>query len=74
MRENVCLLGGNTCKRKPKGQSRLDNPENLAKLGTQDGDKQNHNKNHNTICVRHHPMRKQAETCIDKTNKACMTT
>ena len=28
----------------------MDNPENLATLGTQDEDK----KKHNTICVKHH--------------------
>jgi hypothetical protein len=31
-----------------KGQSKMDNPEKLAKYGTQDEDKQN------TICVTHH--------------------
>jgi len=36
----------------PKGQSRIDNTEKLATLGTQDEDKQN--KKHSTICVEHH--------------------
>ena len=35
-----------------KGQSRIDNSERLATLGTQDEDKQN--KKHNTICILHH--------------------
>jgi hypothetical protein len=34
----------------------MDNPEKLATLGTQDGDKQS--KNHNTICVGHHHIPK----------------
>ena len=37
---------------KPKGQSRMDNPEKPATLDTQDEDKQN--KKHNTIYVGHH--------------------
>jgi hypothetical protein len=32
---------------KPKGQSRMDNPEKLATLGTQDEDKQNNKTKHN---------------------------
>ena len=32
------------CQRKPKGQSRMDNPKKLAALGTQD----NLNRKHNT--------------------------
>ena len=34
------------------GQSRMNNPEKLATLGTQDEDKQN--KKHNAKCVGHH--------------------
>jgi hypothetical protein len=34
--------------RKNKGATRVDNPEKLATLGTQDEDK------HKTICVKHH--------------------
>ena len=41
-----------------KGQSRIDNSERLATLGTQDEDKQN--KKHNTLCVGHHYL--QANT------------
>ena len=37
---------------KTKGQSKMDNPEKLAALGTQDEDKQS--IKHNTICVGHH--------------------
>jgi uncharacterized membrane protein len=37
--------------RKPKGQSRVDNPEELTTLDTQDEDKQS--KKHNAIYVRH---------------------
>ena len=45
--------------RKPKGQSRMDNPEKLATLSTQYEDKQN--KKHNTEQqqnVGHHSMQK----------------
>ena len=38
--------------RKSKGQSRMNNPEKLATLSTQDEDKQN--KKHNAKCVGHH--------------------
>ena len=31
----------NKRQRKPQGQSKIDNPEKLATLGTQDADKQN---------------------------------
>jgi len=41
----------NKRERKPKGQSRMDNPEKLAIFGTQDEDKQS--KKHNTTCVGH---------------------
>ena len=56
----------NKRQRKPKGQSKIDNPEKLATQSTQDEDKQNKNKpeklatqgiqdedkqKHNTICV-----------------------
>ena len=34
--------------RKQKGQSRIDNPQKLATLGTQD--EHEHSKQHNTIC------------------------
>jgi len=39
---------------KTEGSITNDNPEKLATLGTQDEDKQNIQKHHNTICVRHH--------------------
>jgi len=41
---------------KPKGQSRMDNPEKLTTLGTQDEDKHKKQKQHthNTICDGHH--------------------
>ena len=34
------------------GQSQIDNPEKLAKYGTEDEEKKK--KKHNTICVGHH--------------------
>ena len=37
----------------PKGQSRMDNPEKLGILGTQDEDRK---KSHNIICDGHHYM------------------
>ena len=40
-------------RRIPKGQSIMDNPEELATQGTQDEGK------HNTICVGHHYMQKK---------------
>ena len=44
---------GNKCQRKPKGQSRIDNPETLATQGTQDtGQRQTKQKKHNAIYVR----------------------
>ena len=36
--------------KQPKGQSKKDNPEKMAKQGTQDEEKQKHN----TICFGHH--------------------
>jgi hypothetical protein len=44
--------------KKPKGQPRMDNPENLSTKGTQDKDTQN--KTHSTMCAVHHYM--QANT------------
>ena len=38
----------NKCQRIPKGQSKLDNPENLATQGTQD--KQNKTKTQHILC------------------------
>ena len=46
--DHHCL---NKHSRKPKGQSRVDNPEELTTLDTQDEDKQS--KKHNAICVGH---------------------
>ena len=40
----------NKRQRIPKGQSKKDNPEKMAKQGTQDEEKQKHN----TICIGHH--------------------
>ena len=40
--------------KKPKGQSTMDNPEKLAKLDTQDEDKENNTEIHNTMCYGHH--------------------
>ena len=45
----------------PKGQYKMDNPEKLATLGTQDEDKQNKN----TICVGNH----YTQTNTNKINK-----
>jgi hypothetical protein len=46
-------LATNNRQRHPQWLSRMDNPEKLATLGTQDEDKQNKNK-HNTLYVGHH--------------------
>jgi len=45
--------------KKPKGQTRMDNPEKLATLDTQDEDKHTEKQlrkkpTHNTICDGHH--------------------
>ena len=48
---------------KRKGQSRMNNPERLATLGTQDEGKnqKQKQKTHNTICVGHHYLHKQTQ-------------
>jgi hypothetical protein len=43
----------------------MDNPEKLATLGTQDGDKQN--KKHNTIYVGHHYTQTNTKQKVNKT-------
>ena len=43
----------------------MDNPEKLATLGTQDGDKQN--KKHNTIYVGHHYAQTNTKQKVNKT-------
>jgi len=45
------------------GKSKMDNPEKLAALGTQDEDKQN--KKHNIMCLGHHYM----QTYTNNVNK-----
>ena len=37
-----------------RGQSKMDNPEKLATLGTQDTRRRKTKQKHNTICVGHH--------------------
>ena len=51
--------------RKPKGQSRMDNPEKLETLDTQDEDKQI--KKHKRICAGHH----YSQTSTNNVNKTC---
>jgi hypothetical protein len=48
-----------------KGKSKMDTPEKLATLGTQNEDKQN--KKHYTICVGHH----YTKTNTNNVNKTC---
>jgi hypothetical protein len=72
--------------RKPKGQSRMDNPEKLAILGTQNtGRRQTKQRKHNTSCVghhyaqtntklntiRHYPSYKQLEVKTNPTSLLC---
>ena len=44
-----CVVIWNKCWRKPKGQSRMDNPDTLATLGTQDTGQRQTTTQHNTL-------------------------
>jgi hypothetical protein len=68
---------GNKSQRKPKGQSRMDNPEKLAPLGKKDTKRRQTKQNtSHTICwtplwaskhkntIRHEPSYKQLEVTI----------
>ena len=48
-----------------KGQSRMDNPEKLTTLGTQNTRRRQTKQKHNTICVEHH----YAQTNTNNVNK-----
>ena len=37
-----------------KGQSKMDNPQKLATLSTQNTERKQTKQKHNTICVEHH--------------------
>ena len=52
IRNVPCAL--NKRQRKPKGQSRTNNPEKLATVGTQDARRRQRKQKHYTICVGHH--------------------
>ena len=50
-----------------RGQSKMDNPEKLATLGTQDTRRRKTKQKHNTICVGH----PYTQTNRNDVNKTC---
>ena len=63
-----CQRVENKCQRKQKGQSRIDNPQKLATLGTQN--EHEHSKQHNTICVGYrYTQAKLAALCTQDTRR-----